>query len=68
MGKAKEQHDEESSQHGLTSANVPRWCLTFLRAHFFATFSVMTFLCMRRKTTVQAISRGFLRWFVRDSL
>jgi hypothetical protein len=50
-----------------SAPTMPRWCLTALRLRFFATSSVIPFLWARRYTTVQAILRGFLRWWKSDS-
>lgn len=51
-----------------SAPTMPRWCFTVLRDRFLATSSVIPFLCMRLKTTVQAILRGFLRCRKRDSV
>lgn len=50
-----------------SAPTIPRWCLTFFLDLFLATSSVIPFLLTRRKTTVHAIFRGFLRWRKRDS-
>lgn len=50
-----------------SAPTIPRWCFTVRRERFLATSSVIPFLCIRRKTCVQAILRGFFRCMNNDA-